>query len=282
MSTGEHLVSVTKEDESSGSSSFQDDPLIRQNNVCSEAAASFDQLRQTRRLLFHVPPMMQQAATVGQTSVEEEVENETILKGQDEADLTQAEVAGAFNPRNLVELLLEELLLSVVGTKINDASSSDFFSQDSLPQHLPPCSQDFSFFKAIEQTREDLTTEEEESPEDELSPPSHLVQSPSTSELGYLMGFASQKDFSSPEGAPALKKLRTLTTHEVGALRMKVIVNERPGNDAIGVEFTEGNRSTDDEEEAMPLTFHTKEDLLRKLQGIHHFPRGESCLAEIF
>ena len=35
------------------------------------------------------------------------------------------------------------------------------------------------------------------------------------------------------------------------------------------------NRSTDDEEEALPLTFHTKEDLIRKLHGIQQIPRGK-------
>ena len=85
-----------------------------------------------------------------------------------------------------------------MGKKIadDDASSDDFFSQDSPAQlqHLAPCSQDFAFFKAIEQTREDLTTEEDESQE-ELTPPSQLVYSPSTSHLGDLMGLASQEDF---------------------------------------------------------------------------------------
>ena len=218
---------------------------------------------------------MQQATTVEQTRLEKEVQNPMILEEPD--NLSEAKVVGAFTPlATPVELLLEELLLTVVGTKMADDASSDFFSQDSPPQHLPPCSQDFAFFKAIEQTREDLTTEEEES--QELSPPSHLVYSPSTSHLGDLMGLASQEDFfSSPEDAPALKRRRTLTTHEIEENRMKVLVNEQPANDDVGVEVTEGNRSMDDEEEAMPLTFHTKEDLLRKLQGLHHLRRGEPC-----
>merc|ERR1719158_2336212 len=128
--------------------------------------------------------MMQQASTVEQTRLEEDVAHEKTLKEQD------AKVAGAFN---LVELLLEELLFSVVEKKTADDDGSDFFSQDSPPQHLPPCSQDFAFFKAIEQTREDFTTEEdEESPGEELSPPSQLVCSLSTSQLGDLMGHASR------------------------------------------------------------------------------------------
>ena len=90
------------------------------------------------------------------------------------------------------------------------------------------------------------------------------------------MGLASQEDFfSSPEDAPALKRQRTLTTLEVKDIRTKVLVIEQPANDDVGVEVTEGNRSMDDEEEAMPLTFHTKEDLLRKLQSLHHLPRGK-------
>ena len=222
--------------------------------------------------------MMQQATTVEQTRLEKEVQNRMILEEQN--DPREAEVVGASTPlATPVELLLEELLLTVVGTKMADDASSDFFSQDSPLQHFPPCSQDFAFFKAIEQTREDLTTEEEES--QELSPPSHLVYSPSTSHLGDLMGLASQEDFfSSPEDAPALKRRRTLTTHEVEDIRMKVLVNEQPANDDVGAEVREGNRSTDDEEEAMPLTFHTKEDLLRKLQGLHHLPRGKPCVGQ--
>ena len=215
--------------------------------------------------------MMQQATTVEQTRLEKEAQNRMILEEQN--DPREAEVVGASTPlATPVELLLEELLLTVVGTKMADDASSDFFSQDSPPQHLPPCSQDFAFFKAIEQTREDLTTEEEEESQ-ELSPPSQLAYSPSTSHLGDLMGLASQEDFfSSPEDAPALKRRRTLAIHEVEDIRMKVLVN-----DGVGAKVTEGNRSTDDEEEAMPLTFHTKEDLLRKLQGLHHLRRGEPC-----
>merc|ERR1719370_1730665 len=88
------------------------------------------------------------------------------------------------------------------------------------------------------------------------------------------MGLASQEGFfSSPEGAPALKRQRFLTTQE--DKRFKMAVNELPGNNDNGVEVTEGNRSSDDEEEALPLTFCTKEDLIKKLQGIHHLPRGD-------
>ena len=136
---------------------------------------------------------MQQPTIIEQTRSEEEVGNEMILEEQD-VDVrrdSEAEVVGTLNPSEVVELLLEELLLSVMGKKIadDDASSDDFFSQDSPAklQHLAPCSQDFAFFKAIEQTREDLTTEEDESQE-ELTPPSQLVYSPSTSELGDLLG----------------------------------------------------------------------------------------------
>ena len=58
--------------------------------------------------------------------------------------------------------------------------------------------------------------------------------------------------------------------------------NEHPSNGDAGDENTEGNRSiSGDEEDALPLTFCTKEDLIRKLQGIQHLPRGEPCF-EIF
>ena len=213
---------------------------------------------------------------VQQARLEEEGANKLILKEHDAAALQEGKVVGAFNSINLVELLLEELLLSVVmGKKMaDDDSSSDFFSQESQPQHLAPCSQDFAFFKAIAQTREDLTTEEEESQTGELSPPSQLVYSPTTSELADLMGVSKQDDFfSSPEGAPALKRRRTLTTPELEDIRIKMADIEGPGNN-VGVEV---NGGTDDEEEALPLTFHTKEDLIRKLQGIHQLPGGKPC-----
>ena len=130
-----------------------------------------------------------------------------------------------------------------------------------------------------------LLTEEEEESLEELSPPSQLIYSLSTSQLGDLMGLASQEDFfSSQEGVPALKRQRTLTTREANGIRMAVA--KRPGNDDLGVdellEIMERDRSTEDEEEALPLTFHTKEDLIRKLQGIQQLPRGEPCLADIF
>ena len=59
----------------------------------------------------------------------------------------------------------------------------------------------------------------------------------------------------------------------------EVMGNKQPFNDEA--EDTDAYRSTGDEEEALPLTFHTKEDLIRKLQGIQHLPRGE-CFLEIF
>ena len=241
-------------------------------NPQSVATSVTPLLNQTRRRLFHVPPIIEQ------TRLDEEVVSEMILEEQDahvRRD-SEAEVVGTLNPSEVVELLLEELLLSVMGKKIadDDASSDDFFSQDSPAklQHLAPCSQDFAFFKAIEQTRDDLTTGEDESQENELSPPSQLVCSPSTSELDHLLGLARPslgEFFSSPEGVPALKRRRTLTSQEVEEIRIKMV-----GEDAVD-EVTEGDRSTDDEGDALPLTFHTKEDLIRKLQGIHHIPRGK-------
>ena len=159
--SAQDLVSVTEVD-NSGSS------------FCT-SGAHLD-LNQTRRRLFHVPPIMnmvQQATTI--------IEQTRLDQG----------VANEINPsEEVVELLLEELLHTVLGEKISDDASSDFFSQDSTlqPQHLAPCSQDFAFFKAIEQTREDLTTVEEDESQEELSPPSQLVCSPATSELGDLLG----------------------------------------------------------------------------------------------
>jgi len=285
--------------------------------------------------------MMQQATTFEQSRSDQDIANEMILEVEDEDAYVlqeaepEADVGDA--PKTsveVVELLLEELLHTVVREKIADNASSDFFSQDSFiqPQHLAPCSQDFSFFKAIEQTREDLTTDEEDESLEELSPPSQLLCSPSTSELGDFQGWpsspatrailqrtatgvtgvprlatelfqsstighravlitpgpgiqlcpltqihssadeslASQEDFFlSQKGAPALKRRKTLLKDK----DTEVMGNKQPFNDEA--EDTDAYRSTGDEEEALPLTFHTKEDLIRKLQGIQHLPRGD-------
>ena len=128
------------------------------------------------------------AQKVTKKGEEEEVANEIILKEQEFA--AEAEIAGAPNIGEVVvRMMVEELLLHVVGEKAGVDVSSDFFSQDSSPglQHPRPCSQDFVFFKAIEQTREDVTSEEEESQENDLAPPSQFLCSPSTSELCDLM-----------------------------------------------------------------------------------------------
>ena len=91
-------------------------------------------------------------------------------------------------------MMVEELLLHVVGEMAGVNVSSDFFSQGSSPgpQHQPPCSQDFAFFKSIEQTREDVTFDTEESQEQDLAPPSQYLCSPSTSELSDLMRYESK------------------------------------------------------------------------------------------
>ena len=83
-----------------------------------------------------------------------------------------------------------------------------------------------------------------------------------------VISLDSQEDsFSSLEEAPALKRQKTLPTHEDN--HTEVGGNEEPGHDE------------DDDEEALPLTFHTKEDLIRKLKGIKHLPGGEPSF-EIF
>ena len=86
----------------------------------------------------------------------------------------------------------------------------------------------------------------------------------------------SQEDlFSSQEDSPVLKKRRTVTSYE-GEDIQKMVGSGQPANCNAAEELvTEGNRSTDDEEEALPLTFHTKEDLIRKLHGIQQIPRGK-------
>ena len=143
-------------------------------------------LQQTRRRLFHTSSAVAQKVTM--KGEEEEVANEIILKEQEFA--AEAEIADAHNIGEVVvRMMVEELLLHVVGKKAGVDVSSDFFSQDSSPglQHPHPCSQDFAFFKAIEQTRVDVTLEDEESQENDLGPPSQFLCSPSTSELCDLM-----------------------------------------------------------------------------------------------
>ena len=88
----------------------------------------------------------------------------------------------------------------------------------------------------------------------------------------------SQEDlFSSQEDSPALKKQRTATSYEGEDIQEMVGSGQLVNCNAAESEelVTEGNRSTDDEEEALPLTFHTKEDLIRKLHGIQQIPRGK-------
>ena len=132
------------------------------------------------------------AQKVTRKGEEEEVANEMILEEQEFAGFreAEAEIAGALNIGDMVvRMMVEELLLHVVGEKACVDVSSDFFSQDSSPglQHPHPCSQDFTFFKAIEQTRVNVTLEDEESQENDLAPPSQFLCSPSTSELCDLM-----------------------------------------------------------------------------------------------
>ena len=189
LSTAENLQHVFEASHAASWSSLLDHDESSSNiNPILPGAAS----NQTRRRLVHnIPATLQSCSTTEQIRLEEEIANEIILEEQDAAALREAEVQadGAPGAGELVELLLEEVLLGIVGKQIADEDSSDFFSQDSQPQHLPPCSQDFAFFKAIEQTREDLSTAEGESCQEELSPPSQLVNSPSTSELGDLIGW---------------------------------------------------------------------------------------------
>ena len=86
-----------------------------------------------------------------------------------------------------------------------------------------------------------------------------------------VISLASQEDFFlSQEGVPAFKRRRTLSIYEEEDI-------EQPGNGDAEDANTEDNRSTGDEDETLPLTFHTKEDLIRKLQGMQHLPRSEPC-----
>ena len=163
-------------------------------NPLDDAGAA--RLNQTRRRLFHMPSAAREVTRYKQIKLEEdEVENKNILEEQEAAALRggEAEISGAHSQslgEIIAEIMVEELLLQIVGEKAGFNVSSDFFSPGSSPrlQHPPPCSQDFAFFKAIEQTREDFALEDEEdSRENEPAPPSQFLCSPSTSELGDLM-----------------------------------------------------------------------------------------------
>ena len=150
---------------------------------------------QLRRRPFHKPSVRLQEVT--RKEEEEELANEMILEEQEAVALreAEAEIADAKNIGEMVaKMMVEELLLHVVGEKVGINVSSDFFSQGSSPgpQHPPPCFQDFAFFKSIEQTREDVTFDTEESQEQDLEPPSQYLCSPSTSELSDLMRYESK------------------------------------------------------------------------------------------
>ena len=111
-----------------------------------------------------------------------------------------------------------------------------------------------------------------------LCPLTQNYCSPADERADQCAGYSldSQEDlFSSQEDSPALKKRKTVTSCE-GEDIQKMVGSGQPANcNAAEDLVTEGNRSTDDEEETLPLTFHTKEDLIRKLHGIQQIPRGK-------
>jgi len=303
-------------------------------NPLDDAGAA--RLNQTRRRLFHMPSAAREVTRYKQIKLEEdEVENKNILEEQEAAALRggEAEISGAHSQslgEIIAEIMVEELLLQIVGEKAGFNVSSDFFSPGSSPrlQHPPPCSQDFAFFKAIEQTREDFALEDEEdSQENELAPPSQFLCSPSTSELGDLMkprvpqcdhysvaselemfGYSprrrgrrphplvtpgpgvqllpltqncslvteqldSQEDlFSSQEEEPEQKRRKTQPSSEDENC-FEGGQSEYLVNNGVLVEENEWDQITD-EDYALPLTFHTKDDILRKLQEMKHLSRG--------
>jgi len=310
-------------------------------NPLDDAGAA--RLNQTRRRLFHMPSAAREVTRYKQIKLEEdEVENKNILEEQEAAALRggEAEISGAHSQslgEIIAEIMVEELLLQIVGEKAGFNVSSDFFSPGSSPrlQHPPPCSQDFAFFKAIEQTREDFALEDEEdSRENEPAPPSQFLCSPSTSELGDLMksripqcdhysaaselemfGYSprrshlpeatlgrrhhplvtpgpgvqllpltqncslvtqqldSQEDlFSSQEEEPEQKRRKTQPSSEDENC-FEGGQSEYLVNNGVLVEENEWDQITD-EDYALPLTFHTKDDILRKLQEMKHLSRG--------
>ena len=92
--------------------------------------------------------------------------------------------------------------------------------------------------------------------------------------------FTQQQDggedlFSSQEEEPEQKRRKTLQSCEEAEVGFDAgAENKHVDNEDFVDENNDGNRSSD-EDDALPLTFHTKDDILRKLQEMQHANRGK-------
>ena len=92
--------------------------------------------------------------------------------------------------------------------------------------------------------------------------------------------FTQQQDsredlFSSQEEEPEQKRRKTLQSFEEAEVGFDAgAENKHVDNEDVVDENNDSNRSPD-EDDALPLTFHTKDDILRKLQEMQQANRGK-------
>ena len=85
----------------------------------------------------------------------------------------------------------------------------------------------------------------------------------------------SQEDlFSSQEEEPEQKRRKTLQNAEVGDCREGRVRGEHLVKKDVGSEDDDCDRDSDGDD-ALPLTFHNKDDILRKLEVLKQLTRGK-------
>jgi len=153
------------------------------------------------------------------------------------------------------------------------------------PRHPPPCSQDFAFYRGIEGTRGTWSPEEPSSPlspHQPPSPPLHLLASPSPP----------SSHFWSPN-SPVFRRAPALAPSCGVALRplTQAPPGKRPRLEDEGSqeELEEEEQQQKEQEEleerseedlALPLTFHSRADLLWKLRRADLLPGGEKASSQ--
>jgi len=84
----------------------------------------------------------------------------------------------------------------------------------------------------------------------------------------------SQEDlFSSQEEEPEQKRRKTLQSAEVGDCLERRVGGEHLAKKDVASEYNDYDRDSD-EDDALPLTFHIKDDILRKLEVLKQLDRG--------
>ena len=85
----------------------------------------------------------------------------------------------------------------------------------------------------------------------------------------------SQEDlFSSQEEEPEQKRRKTLQSVGDGDCLERRVRGEQPANKDVVGEDRDYDRNSD-EDDALPLTFHNKDDILRKLEVLKQLTRGK-------